>query len=101
MNKLVITEQAYNDIDLIVGYISNNNKPASKKILKLLHQACYLLVEFPNIGIKRPDFTYKNIMFYIVAKKYLIAYQIRQNEVLILRILSAYQDICSLFWLLL
>ena len=35
MNKLVITEQAYNDIDLIVGYISNNNKPASKKILKV------------------------------------------------------------------
>ena len=97
MNKLVVTKQAYQDIDLIIEYIANSNKIAANNVLKVLQKSIYMIVEFPNIGILRPDFTYKNVMFYVVAKRYIIAYQVNNTEILILRVLSAYQDICSLF----
>ena len=95
--KLFITEQAYNDIDVISDYIAKDDLVAASKILKLLLKACSNLSNFPELGVARPDFTYKNYRFYIVEKRYIIAYRIKNKCLYISRVLTAYQDICSLF----
>ena len=83
MNKseLIITDNAYNDMDLISDYIARDNAKAAHKLINILHRACYLLAEFPESGFKRPDFSHKNVSFYIVKKKYLIIYRVQDNVV--------------------
>ena len=94
--NLIITEQAYNDMDLISDFIARDNVKAAEKHLNLLLKACCRLTKFPESGIKRPDFTYKDYRFYIVKKRYVIAYRVENNNLYISRVLTAYQDICAL-----
>ena len=94
--NLIITEQAYNEMVLISGFIAKDNVNAAKKHLNLLLKVCRRLTEFPESGIKRPDFTYKDYRFYIVKKRYIIAYRVENNNLYISRVLTAYQDICAL-----
>ena len=95
--KLIITEQAYKDMDMISGFIAKDNVNAATELLILLLKSCRLLTKFPDLVIKRPDFTYKDYRFYIVKKHYIIAYRIVDNSLYVSRVLSAYQDICNLF----
>lgn len=98
MNKinLLITDKAISDMELIANYISKDSKTAAVKMLKFFEKSFDTLCNNPEIGIKRPDFTYKNIMFFIVKKHYLIVYKTDKSNLVVLRVLSAYQDICSL-----
>ena len=94
--KLVITEQAYKDMDLISNFIANDNVKAAEKLLKFLLKTCRRLTKYPTLGIRRPDFTYKEYRFYIVKKRYIIAYRVENNCLYVSRVLSSYQDICAL-----
>ena len=98
MNKLdlQITEIATKDMETIADYIAKDNKSAAIKILKQFYKSFEKLSAYPNIGIKRPDFTYKNVKFYVVKKQYLIIYTTIEDTIHILRILATYQDICSM-----
>lgn len=70
--NLIITEQAYSDLDLISDFIAQDNVNAAEKHLKFLLKACRNLTKFPEVGIKRPDFTYKDYRFYIVKNDMLL-----------------------------
>ena len=98
MNKLkmIIENKAESDMELIADYIAKDNKSAANKLLKQFYKSFKKLSEFPDIGIKRLDFTYKDVKFYVVKKHYLIIYTIVDDSIHILRVLAAYQDICSL-----
>ena len=50
--KLVITEQAYKDMDLISNFIANDNVKAAEKILKFLLKTCRRLTKYPTLGIR-------------------------------------------------
>ena len=95
--QLEITGKAYNDIETITDFIANDNKTAANKIAKLFNDTFKLLCSYPNLGILRKDFTYMDVKFYVIKKNYLIVYRIIGNKKLrILRVLTTYQDICSL-----
>lgn len=94
--KLIIENKAESDMELIADYIAKDNKKAASKMLKQFYKSFEKLSEYPNIGIKRLDFTYKNVKFYVVKKHYLIIYTIIEDSIHILRVLTAYQDICDL-----
>ncbi|MDD3688024.1 MAG: type II toxin-antitoxin system RelE/ParE family toxin [Bacteroidales bacterium] len=98
MNKLnlIIENKAESDLELIADYIAKDNKAAAIKMLKQFYKSFEKLSEFPNMGIKRLDFTYKDVKFYVIKKHYLIIYTIIEDSIHILRVLTAYQDICSL-----
>ncbi len=96
--KLEITSKAYNDIEIISDYIAKDNKSAAIKFVKLFYKTFKTLCKHPNLGKTRDDFTYLDVKFYILKKKYLVIYRIIDNKVLrILRVLTTYQDICSIF----
>ncbi len=95
--ELEITSKAYNDIEIISDYIAKDNKTAATKFIKLFYKTFKTLCMHPYLGKSREDFTYLDVKFYIVKKNYLIIYRIIDNKMLrILRILTTYQDICSI-----
>lgn len=95
--KLEITGKAYNDIEVISDYIAKDNKSAAAKFVKIFDKTFETLCKHPNLGKQREDFTYLDVKFYVVKKKYLIIYRIIDDKALrILRVLTTYQDICSL-----
>ncbi len=98
MNKLdlVIEDSAERDIYLIADYIVKDNKKAALKLVKEFYKSFELFCLHPQIGFERKDFTYRSVRFYVVKKNYLIVYTIIKNYIHILRVLSAYQDICSM-----
>ncbi len=98
MNKLdlVVENSAERDMFSIADYIAKDNKKAASKLLKEFYKSFNLFCVHPKVGFERKDFTYRNVRFYVVKKNYLIVYAILENSVHILRVLSAYQDICSI-----
>lgn len=95
--KLIITDKAKEDISIITDYIGEDNKVAAKIMSEYLYKICGDLALFPDMGISRPDFTYKDFKFFIIKKHYIIAYRVIGNNLYIARVLTGYQDICSLF----
>lgn len=94
--KLEITSKAYCDIETISDFIANDNKNAAAKLVKLFYKTFKTLCKHPNLGKRRPDFTYLDVKFYVIKKNYLIVYRTLDNATLrILRVLTTYQDICS------
>lgn len=98
MNKLnlIIENAAESDMVAIAEYIAKDKRSAAAKMLKLFHTSFDKLSTYPEIGFSRPDFTYKDVKFFVVKKHYLIVYKTTENELHILRVLSAYQDICAM-----
>ena len=98
MNKLnlVIENIAESDMISIAEYIAKDKKSAAAKMLKLFYDSFNKLSIYPELGFSRPDFTYKDVKFFVVKRNYLIVYKTTKDEIHILRVLSAYQDICAL-----
>ena len=98
MSKLTlrILDKAEEDMTLIGNYIAQDNVNAATNLLKQFYATFETLSEYPNLGYKRPDFTYRDVRFYVVRKNYLILYKVEQSTLFILRVFPAYQDICSL-----
>ncbi len=96
--ELEITSKAYHDIEIISDYIAKDNKTAATKFVRLFNNAFKTLCKHPYLGKSRDDFTYLDVKFYVVKKNYLVIYRIIDNKTLrILRVLTTYQDICSIF----
>ena len=94
--NLRILDKAEEDMDIIGKHIAEDNIDAAIDLLKDFYSAFQTLTEYPNIGSKRTDFTYKDVRFYVVRKNFLILYKIDNDFLVILRVFTAYQDICSM-----
>lgn len=94
--KLEIKSKALSDLGIISDYIAKDNKKAARKMVASFDKTFGLICQHPELGRKKHDFTDKNIRFYVVKKHYLIIYEITDDTIYILRVLTAYQDICAL-----
>lgn len=94
--NLQIKSVALSDMEKIADYIAKDNKKAAKDLLNTFYVAFDNLCAFPNIGCIRKDFTYQNVRFLQVKQNYIIVYNVENNTVCILRVLSNYQEICNL-----
>ena len=91
--NLIITKPAEDDIINIISYISKDNKTAAEKMLSLFYKKFQNLSITPFIGRQRKFITNKDIRFLCIKKNYIIVYEVEQNNIVILRVLSTYQDI--------
>ncbi|MDJ0763209.1 MAG: type II toxin-antitoxin system RelE/ParE family toxin [Myxococcota bacterium] len=89
------TKQSKRDLDDIWDYIAQDNPIAADAFIDLLYEKCYLLVERPEIGKKRPEVR-SDIRSFSVGN-YLIFYHLQNGAVIIDRFLSGYRDLPSLF----
>ena len=90
--SIIITNEAKNDINGIVAYISLDNKVAGLNFAKYLKKMFVYMLEFPNIGRKRPEYTDEDVWFFTIKWGYNIVYYVKNDKIYILRVLSEYQD---------
>lgn len=95
--KLIISKPAEEDLREIYTYIASDNPSAASKMVEVFRRSFDILIGMPRAGSKRLDLTEKDVLFYVIKKRYLVVYTKRDNNLIILRVLTTYQDICSLF----
>jgi len=93
--KLIITQPAYNDMLDIFEYIAQDNRTAASKLLNVFEDKFKCITAFPNMGYN-PGYLPEGIQICIAAKHYQIVYTIKDEYLYILRVLTGYQDICSI-----
>ncbi len=95
MQKLIIADQAREDLMEIWLYIASDSIIGADKFIDFLYEKCTNLCLTPEIGMKR-DALLPGLRC-LPAKRYLIFYRIKHDSIEIIRILSGYRDIESLF----
>ncbi len=93
--QLLISEQATHDLEDIWLYIANDSPQAADKFFDSVLEQCQLFCSFPEMGRVREDLLPGIRSFPI--KRYVIFYRVIPKRVEIVRILSGYRDLESLF----
>lgn len=90
-----ITQNAENDLDEIISYISRNNPQTALKILKKLQDRIQTLDHFPYKGGYVPELLQKNIKDYrqINESPWRIIYKVEDKIVNILTVIDSRRNI--------
>ena len=94
--KIITTNAAKEDIKNISSYIAKDNLRAAVAVIKLFKKSVEKLSDFPDLGKHKEGITDKDILIFTVKQRYSIAYKVKDNSVIVLRILSRYQDIFAI-----
>jgi len=93
--RLIISEQATQDLADIWLYVANDSPQIADKFLDSLLEQCQLFCSSPEMGRQRDELI-PGIRSFPV-KRYIIFYRIEGDAVEVVRILSGYRDFESLF----
>ncbi len=94
-HRLIISEQARDDLIDTWQYIALDSVENADRFVDLIYDKCTELASMPGMGRKR-DGLIPGIRSFPV-KRYVIFYRIRKNQVEIIRVLSAYRDLSAIF----
>lgn len=90
------TALASRDLESILDYVAeHSNIDAADTVLRKINQKCNQLTQFPEMGRKRDELSAGVRSFSVDG--YLVLYRIVQPDVEILRIVSGFRDLKSLF----
>ncbi|XWU46537.1 MAG: type II toxin-antitoxin system RelE/ParE family toxin [Dolichospermum sp. UKL202] len=93
--EYILSVEASQDIENILYYFLQRNIDAGEKFVKDFNNKCLNIVKFPKIGR-----SYSHIdspLRGIPIDGYIIFYQLLENSIVIIRVVSGYRDIESLF----
>lgn len=95
MRRYIISLPASRDLQAIATYFAVENVEAGERLLRAFNQKCQQLVVFPNIGRQ-----YENLrpgLRGLSLDGYIIFYQIVNDGIEIVRVVSGRRDLKSLF----
>ncbi|MBD2487749.1 type II toxin-antitoxin system RelE/ParE family toxin [Aulosira sp. FACHB-615] len=95
MSRYIIAPSAIRDLNDIANYFLDKNLEAGERIFREFHNKCQKLAQFPNMG--RSYAHVKDSLRGLPLNGYIILYQVIDDGVTILRIVSGRQDLESLF----
>lgn len=93
--EYILSVEASQDIENILDYFLQRNIDAGEKFVKDFNNKCLNIVKFPKIGR-----SYSHIdspLRGIPIDGYIIFYQLLENSIVIIRVVSGYRYIESLF----
>ncbi|MBU0763337.1 MAG: type II toxin-antitoxin system RelE/ParE family toxin [Bacteroidetes bacterium] len=93
--QLLISEQATHDLTDIWLYIANDSPQTADNFLDTILEQCRLFCSSPEIGRQRDELLPGIRSFPI--KRYIIFYRVTIDAIEVVRILSGYRDVWSLF----
>ena len=99
--QIIYKKTAIDDLLNIESYIISqfNNKQAAQKLKSTLVNAIALLKDNPYLGPKLSDrFNMDTSLRYLVVSKQLVFYNIKNDNIEIIRILDSRQDYLSLLF---
>lgn len=86
--------QAYEDIADIWDFVFQDNEYQARKIIKNLEGSVQMLVDFPELGVKRYDI--KPQLRCLVHGSYNVFYKLEEETILIIRILHGSRSVSDL-----
>ena len=95
MSNFIISPSASRDLNQIAEYFWPRNLEAGEKLFKEFNKKCQYLTSFTNIG--RSYEHLKTGLRGLPLDGYIILYQVIDDKVTILRVVSGYRDLESLF----
>jgi toxin ParE1/3/4 len=95
MNSYSFSDDAVHDLVEVCNYIATKNPKAANQLFDTIRQKCRQIAQFPNMG-KSYDRLSKNLRGFIVDD-YIIFYYPSQDGIDIVRVVSGYRDLESLF----
>lgn len=95
MTQSFISQAALQDLDEIFDYFAGINIEAGEKFVNEFKKKCQYLAQFPKLGRSygeiRPNLRGVPLMNYVIL------YQVIDGGVEIVRVISAYRDLGSIF----
>ncbi|TAE56657.1 MAG: type II toxin-antitoxin system RelE/ParE family toxin [Nostocales cyanobacterium] len=93
--QYVIAQEAIRDLDDILDYFLNQNVDGGERFIKEFNKKCKYLTQFPNIGKSYANFDLN--LRGIPIDGYIIFYRVFEDNVVIVRVISGYRDLKSIF----
>ncbi|MEA5620775.1 type II toxin-antitoxin system RelE/ParE family toxin [Cronbergia sp. UHCC 0137] len=93
--EYVLSLEATKDLEDILDYFLQRNIDAGERFVKDFNNKCRNIAKFPNIGRSygNKDFVLRGVPI----DGYIIFYQVFENSIVIVRVVSGYRDLESLF----
>ena len=91
----VITLKASRDLNEISDYFVGRNIEAGERLLRSFNEKCVRLTQFPNMG--RRYIEIHSWLRGIPLEGYIIFYEVLEEEITILRVVSGRQNLEALF----
>ena len=95
MKQHIISPEANQDLEDIIDYFTIRNVDAGERFIDEFNKKCRHLANFPNMGRSYADI--KDYLRGIPIEGYIILYRINDSGIEILRVISGYKDLESLF----
>jgi toxin ParE1/3/4 len=95
MSNYIISPSASRDLNEIADYFLTRNLEAGEKLFREFNKKCQNLANFPSMG--RSYAHIKPSLRGLPLDGYVILYQVLDDGVEILRVVSGYRDLKSLF----
>lgn len=95
MKKYSLSREAIRDLDDIATYLAKVNIQLGENFIKRFGKKCNNLINFPYMGRDYNQIA-PNLRG-ILLDGYIILYQVAEEEIEIVRVLSGYRDLESIF----
>ncbi|MEH1925862.1 type II toxin-antitoxin system RelE/ParE family toxin [Nostoc sp.] len=90
-----IAKEASQDLDEILDYFLVSNINAGERFIQGFNKKCQNIAQFPNIG--RSYVNFEPSLRGIPLDGYIIFYRVFEDSVVIVRVISGYRDLKSIF----
>jgi toxin ParE1/3/4 len=95
LSVCVITLKASQDLNAISDYFVSRNIEAGERLLQEFNQKCLKLLQFPKMG--RSYAAIRPSLRGVPLDGYIIIYEVREDEITILRVVNGRQNLETLF----
>ncbi|MEM7593843.1 MAG: type II toxin-antitoxin system RelE/ParE family toxin [Cyanobacteria bacterium P01_A01_bin.83] len=95
MSSYSFSDEAVKDINNICEYVARQNYQAASQLFDAIRKKCNLVAGFPNMG-KSYSILATNLRGFVV-EDYIVFYYPREDGIDIVRVVSGYRDLESLF----
>ncbi|NJL09521.1 MAG: type II toxin-antitoxin system RelE/ParE family toxin [Calothrix sp. SM1_7_51] len=95
MKRHTISPEANQDLEEIIDYFTSRNIDAGERFIDEFNKKCVYLANFPNMGRSYADV--KDYLRGVLLGNYVILYRVTDSGIEILRVVSGYRDLESLF----
>lgn len=95
MKQHIISPEASQDLEEIIDYFASRNVEAGERFVEEFEKKCKYLANFPNMG--RSYANIKSFLRGIPLDSYIILYRVIKDGIEIVRVVSGYRDLESLF----
>ncbi len=93
--KHIISPEANQDLEEIIDYFTSRNIDAGERFIDEFNKKCRYLANFPNMGRSYADIN--DYLRGVPLDGYIILYRVKDSGIEILRVVSGYRDLESLF----